>query len=357
METELNTFFKDLVVIELASVLAGPAVGSFFSELGAQVIKIENKKSKGDVTRTWKDPQEKQGVSAYYSSVNYRKEVIYANLSEEDDRERVYNLIKTADLVISNFKPESASKLGFDYPQLKRINPAIIVGNISGFASSTRPAYDAVLQAETGYMSMNGQPDSPPTKLPIAFIDVLAAHQMKQALLLAIIKKNRTGKGCLLETSLEETSIASMVNQSSNYLMNGVIAKRKGSLHPNIAPYGEIIQSHDDWQFALSIGNDQQFRRLCEILSIEIYESPKFKTNIDRVVNREEMIVLLNAASKKMDGKDLYDSMLEANIPVGKIKQLDEVLETNLAKSMVLEEEIDGAKTKRIKSVAFKMTD
>jgi len=154
--------FKDLVVLEFASVLAGPAVGMFFAELGAQVIKIENPTTGGDVTRSWKHSSEDKASdsSAYYHSVNFRKVVKFINIKDQNSRAALNELIHSSDIVISNFRHSSALKLEMDYDTLKTINPSIIYGQISAYGDDDdRPGFDALLQAETGWMSMNGQAD------------------------------------------------------------------------------------------------------------------------------------------------------------------------------------------------------
>ena len=189
--------FEGIKVIELASVLAGPDVGTFFSELGAKVYKIENKLSGGDVTRKWKSKYEdsNSSVSAYFSSVNYNKKYLFCDFNDESELLKVKNLIKEADIVIANFKKGSAEKFGLDYNSLKEINPHLIYGNISGYGSkSSRAAYDVVLQAETGFMSINGEPNSKPLKMPVALIDVLAAHQLKEGILVALLNKEKHNK-------------------------------------------------------------------------------------------------------------------------------------------------------------------
>ncbi|MBA3706968.1 MAG: CoA transferase, partial [Bacteroidetes bacterium] len=173
----MNTFFKELKIIELANVLAGPAVGMFFSELGAEVIKIENKSTNGDVTRTWKLASENKDstVSAYYASVNWNKKKLFIDLNKNEERQQVYGLIKNADIVISNFKPGDDVKLGMDYEKIKEINPSIVYAHLTGFGEADpRIAYDIVLQAETGFMYMNGISTEKPLKMPVALIDVLA---------------------------------------------------------------------------------------------------------------------------------------------------------------------------------------
>jgi crotonobetainyl-CoA:carnitine CoA-transferase CaiB-like acyl-CoA transferase len=350
--------FKKLKVVELASVLAGPAVGMFFAELGAKVIKVENKKVGGDVTRTWKTSQEDaHPVSAYFSSVNYAKTYVSLDISDARDYQKLIKLISTADVVISNFKTASAKKLKVDFATLKKINPTLIYAQLNGFNDANRVAFDVVLQAETGFMYMNGQADSEPTKMPVALIDVLAAHQLKEGILCALLKREQTKKGSLVECSLEEAAIASLVNQATNYLMNNSVPQRMGSLHPNIAPYGEIVYTKDKKALVLAAGNDKQFQDLCLLLGIEkIALQNKFLHNQNRVENRDELHIILSNAFLKKTIKEIYPKLLKHNVPVGAIKNLKEVFETKTAQQMILEETIEGKKTKRVKTVAFKVS-
>ena len=193
-----QAIFAGLTVVELASVLAGPAVGLFFAELGARVIKIENPVTKGDVTRAWKAPTEdkQKSDSAYYHSVNAGKEVHFLNLKTEEDRQQAYHLIEQADVVIVNYRVGAAQKLGMDYEYLNQLNPRLIYAELTGFgANDRRPAFDVVLQAETGFLYLTGEPDRPPVRMPVALIDILAAHQLKEGILVALLQRAQTGKG------------------------------------------------------------------------------------------------------------------------------------------------------------------
>src|SRR6056297_2267667 len=301
--TEKN-LFKGIKVVELASVLAGPAVGNFFSELGAEVIKVENKNG-GDVTREWRPANEtKDGPSAYYSSVNWKKESIFLNFNDDDDHQRVVDLIEESDILISNFKKGDDIKFGLSYAEVKKMNPSIIYGRITGFGSeSDRVAYDLILQAETGFMSINGQPGGPPTKMPLALIDLLAAHQLKEGILCAMLAgKAGEERSFLVEASLYDSAIASLINQATNWLMNGNVPQRIGSLHPNIAPYGEIFTTADDRLITLAIGSDRQFRDLCEILQAdELAKQSEYKDNEARVENRKKMSDILDEQIGKFE--------------------------------------------------------
>jgi len=353
---DLNPF-KDLLIIDASTVLAGPSVGTFFAELGAKVIKIENK-TIPDVTRSWKLPSEdpESTISAYFSSINYNKEYLQLNLKDAGDRELFVNLTNKADMLISNFKPGDEEKLSITDKELRTFNSGLIIGKINGFGSkSDRVAYDLILQAETGFMSMNGTPDSGPVKMPVAMIDVLAAHHLKEGLLIALLEKNKTGIGRTVSVSLYEAAVCSLINQASNYLMTGNVPKIIGSLHPNIAPYGEIFQTSDGKQITFAIGSDIHFNKLCIYLELEhLTDDPKFSTNPARVVNRTELFELLKHKIGRCTSHSILQKMLEEKVPAGKIKDLQEVFENETSKELIREEKIDGVPTKRVTSFAFK---
>lgn len=358
----MEAFFKELKVVELANVLAGPAVGTFFSELGAEVIKVENRLSGGDVTRSWKLPTENKhsATSAYFASVNYHKKSIFVDLTNEKDRQKVYELIKNADIVISNYKAGDDLKLGMDYNSLKKINTTLILAHLTGFGEKAhRTAYDLILQAETGYMYMNGTPQTGPLKMPIAFIDILAAHQMKEAILMAMLKKYRTGKGSKITVSLFDTAISSLSNQASNWLMAGHNPQPVGSLHPNIAPYGELFLTKDHKQIVLAIGSNKQFVELCRIVNInEISTDSKFKTNVERVKNRKELFEILQGEIVKTESELLMANLLSSDVPAGMIKSVQEVFESNDLHEKVLEDVASGGeKNRRVSTIAFELFD
>lgn len=349
---------EGIKVVELASVLAGPAVGMFFAELGAEVIKIENKTTGGDVTRRWKLPTESttRTTSAYYASVNWGKQVLLLDLRAEADRKQVEELLKEADIVISNFKTSSAQKLGMSYEQLKSINPSIIYAQLLAFDDSEeRPAFDVVLQAEAGFLFMNGAPGQPPVKMPVALIDLLAAHQLKEGILLALLKRYKTGKGSLVRTSLYKAALSSLANQASNWLNEGHIPQPMGTLHPNIAPYGDIFWTKDQKPIVLAVGTEKQFQLLCELIhQPELASHPLFTTNALRVKHRTALKEALEAAIRELDSREWIPKLHEARIPVGQINNMEEVFQAPSAHEMVLTYQLpDGYPAKCVKTVSF----
>jgi len=353
-----SRMLKNLKVLDFSSVLAGPAVATFFAELGAQVTKVENKLQGGDVTRQWKlasEPKE-SNVSAYFSSVNYGKTYLYLDLNNPEEKQQIIELAKSADVLITNYRDSSLKKLGLDYDAIKTLNPKLIYAAITGFETTPdRAAYDVVLQAETGYMAMNGTPETAPVKLPLAFIDILAAHQLKEAILLALLQRTETGKGSSVSVSLEAAAISSLANQAGNWLMAGHNPQPIGSLHPNIAPYGETFKTLDQKLIVTAVGSDEQFKKLCQILGDEsISEDEKYHSNPQRVQNRMTLHADLQQLFARFNRADLMEKFIQQNVPAGAIKTIAEVFESSFAQSMVLSEEIEGVPTKRVKSVAFR---
>lgn len=350
---------NDLVVVETAGVLAGPAVGMFFAELGAQVIKLENKRAGGDVTRKWKLPAEDPGspVSAYFSSVNWGKEHRQVDLSAVDERAAFDALIAKADVLITNHLAADAEKLGLQRDRLRALNPRLIHGHIKGFADQPhRPAFDVVLQAETGFISMTGTDGDHLAKLPIALIDVLAAHQLKEGVLLALLQRATTGRGAYVEVSLEEAALTGLINQASNWLMAGHAAKPIGTLHPNIAPYGELFACTDGGRLILAVGSDQQFTALCQVLDMNALPAdPRFGRNVERVRHRAALAELLAPAIARHERAALLSALIAAGVPAGAVNGIDAALATAAARSMVLEQDIDGVPTRRIRGNAFRI--
>lgn len=331
--------FSKLKVLELASVLAGPSVGQFFAELGAEVIKVESLNTGGDVTRTWKgNGEQTDDRSAYFCSVNWGKKSVALDLGSAEGKEVAHKLAVLSDVVIASYKPGDAEKLGVSYQQLSTFNKQLIYGQITGYGSENdRVGYDAVIQAESGFMDLNGERNGPPTKMPVALMDVLAAHQLKEGLLLALLKRERTGEGSFVEVSLIQTAIASLVNQASNWLVANKQPSRQGSAHPNIAPYGDSFLTQDGKRILLAVGTDRQFMNLISILEISpssVFET--YGTNLLRVENREDLNALLAKAISKIDSEKFVRMIHQHKIPAGIIQNIKEVFEMPEARELLI---------------------
>jgi crotonobetainyl-CoA:carnitine CoA-transferase CaiB-like acyl-CoA transferase len=331
---------KGLKVLELASVLAGPSVGQFFAELGAEVIKVENLKTAGDVTRSWKTAGEKtDDRSAYFCSVNWGKRSVAVDLTVLEGQEIVQKLAERADVIIASYKPGDAEKLKVDYKTLSAKKPSLIYGQTTGYGShNPRVGYDAIIQAEAGFMYMNGEPGGPSLKMPVALMDILAGHHLKEGILLALLEKAATGRGKLVEVSLIQAGVASLANQASNWLVSSKLPKKQGSAHPNIAPYGDVFKTKDSKEIILAVGSDQQFKELCKILRLNFLDQEeRFSTNISRVENRKELNVLLQDKIKDFSSKSLLQALELARVPAGIINDMSQVFDIPEAKALILE--------------------
>lgn len=345
------TFFQNLKILEFATVLAGPAVGAFFAELGAQVIKIEP--PGGDVTRHWRLPTETthSDTPAYFCAVNWGKQSVVIDLKTLQGQEQARELCRTADVVICNFKPGAARRLGLSYEALQAENPSMIYAHLSGYGSENpRAGYDAIVQAESGFMYLNGQEGSPPNKMPVALIDLLAAHQLKEAILVALLNQTQTQHGALIEVSLLQTALSSLANQATNWLMAAHAPQKMGTEHPNIVPYGHLAKTQDGSTLLLGVGTDTQFQSLCQLLGMpELAHDSRFQTNAARVQHREILRPLINTAFLSQTEEPLLSRMHAHNIPVGKIHSIPEALALPEAQDLLLE----VAHFKGVRTVAF----
>jgi crotonobetainyl-CoA:carnitine CoA-transferase CaiB-like acyl-CoA transferase len=353
---DTSKLLNGLKVLDLSSVLAGPQAASFFAELGARVIKVENKLTGGDVTRQWKMEIEDgdDPFSSYYWSANYGKEVHLLDLTNDDDKSTVETWISRADIVISNFPKRTAEKLGFCPYRLHNQYPQLIIAHLSAYEyDDPRPGYDLVMQAETGWISMTGTDENNLAKLPVALIDIIAAHQIKEAVLLALYQKQKTGLGSLAFISLYKSAISALANQATNYLMAGHVAGPMGTLHPNIAPYGDVFTTQDQKKMMLAIGSDGQFEKLCHVLKMSHEFLMMFSTNTERLKKRNELQSQLNQVIEQLNSEKLSDHLKLNHIPHCFIKSLNEVLDHPEASDIFNMFDFDGIKRTSVKTIAF----
>ena len=344
-----------LKVIDISTVLAGPSVATFFAELGAEVIKIEHPKNK-DVTRSWKSQEESpiHKTSAYFSSVNYKKKYLNLDLSEHLDYEEFINQIQNSDILISNFKKGDDKKLNSTDSILRKFNPNLIIAKITGFGlDSDRVAYDLILQAETGFMSINGEKNADPLKMPVALIDVLAAHHLKEGILLALLHRQSTGEAKTVHVSLFDAALSSLTNQASNYLMTKNIPQRQGNLHPNIAPYGELFLTKDKKEITFAIGSDRHFKQLCLFLDLPEGTKPEYASNQLRVMNRTNLAKSIQKKVENYNASEILQTLHGLKVPCAVIKKINEVLDDKKAQQLIRSEIIDGEPTSRITSIGF----
>ena len=353
--------FAHLRVLELASVLAGPQVGQFFAELGAEVLKIES--PAGDVTRTWKTAAETAAspvaadasVSAYFSASNWGKKSLVLALTSTAGQKELHYLAAQADIVLTSYKPGDAEKLGADYATLSKENPRLIYGHLTGYGpDNARAGYDAILQAEAGFMYLNAPGSGqPPQKMPVAMVDLLAAHQLKEGVLTALFQRERTGRGALVQVSLLDSALSALANQAATYLVTGHDPQPLGSGHPSIVPYGTVYRAADGRPLVLAVGSDGQFRQLCIALNKPDWAADsRFSTNVARVAHRTELEAMLAQCIAAVDGPALLAELERRAVPAGAVRSVGEALGQPSARVMLLPA-ADGLEA-GLRTVAFR---
>ncbi len=327
--------FSELKVVELGTVLAIPAVGVFFAELGAEVLKIEP--PAGDMTRTWKLPGEKKEPSAYYATVNHGKKILFRNLRNPEHLREVKKHILSSDIFITNLRTAKLKELKLDYESLKKED--LIYGQITGYGKEDNtPGFDAVIQAESGFMYLNrrSQADSP-MKMPVALMDLLASHHLKEGLLTALYRREKTGKGGFVYVSLLKSALSSLANQASAWIYAGIEPEPLGSEHPSIVPYGSVFETKDKKFIQLAVGTDKQFQALCEVLEIpETAEDKRFATNPERVQNRKETNRVIAEAIKKFSREELFSKLRERQVPCAKVLSVSEAFASQAGKELLI---------------------
>jgi len=326
-----------LRVLDLSRVLAGPTAGQILADLGAEVIKIE-RPGRGDDTRHWGPPwytggdREQQGESAYYLAANRGKKSVTVDITKPEGQRIVRDLAARSDIVLENFRVGGLARYGLDYASLSAINPGLIYCSITGFGQTGpdahRPGYDFLIQGMGGLMSITGEPDTAPgggpQKVGVALADVMSGLYAVIAVLAALAYRDRTGLGQYIDLALLDVQVASLANQAMNYLVSGQSPERLGNAHPNIVPYQVFASS--DGHFILAVGNDDQFRRLCETLDVPAMATdPRYATNAARVAHRDELIPYLQTIFV-CSGSDHWLQRFEAaGVPCGPINRIDQV--------------------------------
>jgi succinate--hydroxymethylglutarate CoA-transferase len=347
-------------VVDLTRILAGPLCAMMLGDMGAEVIKIEPPGT-GDDTRTW-GPPFVAGEAAYFLGVNRNKRSLTLNMAVPAGQAILAELIKQADVLIDNFKLGTLDKWGFSDAWFADSAPRLVRCSITGYGSSgpkaAQPGYDFILQAESGLMSICGEQDGGPTKYGIAIVDVCTGMLACNAILAALNARHRTGKGQKTEVSLYETSLAMLINVASNYLVSGKGGGRFGNGHPSIVPY--TTYSATDAMIALAVGNDTQFAKCAAVLGHpEWAQDARFATNRARVVHRDVIDGLINAALAN-DAADNWLRKLKAvGVPCGLINSVAQALDDphTAARRMVETVRHDTIGDLRMLGVPFKFSD
>ncbi|SDN67964.1 CaiB/BaiF CoA transferase family protein [Allokutzneria albata] len=311
-------------VTDLSRVLAGPYATMLLADMGADVIKIEQPGT-GDETRAW-GPPHAGGEAAYYLALNRGKRSLAVDLKDPRTQELVRELCVRSDVVVQNFRPGVADRLGLGATRLRAANPALVYCSVSGFGArrepADRPGFDAVIQAESGLMSVTGDE---PTKVGVAITDVLAALNAAVGILGALYRRTMTGRGDHVEVSLLDSALSGMVNLAQTAIVSGEEPARHGNAHPSIVPY-QAFRTRDG-QIMVAAGNDTLFRSLCAALDLPaLAEDPRYSSNRSRVAHRDSLVPIIQSRLSTQDSKWWVDVLLERGIPVGEIRGVRDAL-------------------------------
>ncbi|MEQ8449098.1 MAG: CaiB/BaiF CoA-transferase family protein [Nitratireductor sp.] len=349
-------------VIELARILAGPWAGQLLADLGADVIKVENPNG-GDDTRRWGPPFVKSHdgenlSAAYYHSTNRGKRSVAIDFSTPEGAAILKRLIATADVVIENFKVGGLKKYGLDYESLRADNPRLVYCSITGFGQTgpyaRRPGYDFIIQGMAGMMSITGEPGREPQKAGVAISDVFTGLYSVIAIQAALRHAERTGEGQYVDMALFDTQISVLGNQNLNYLVSGTPPVQMGNAHMNIAPY-EVVPVADG-HIILAVGNDGQFRHLCQVLGLEaLADDPDFATNPARVEHRKRLREKLVATLAGWQKQPLLDRLEAANVPASPINDIGEAFADPQAIARGMRMDLDDGQGNALPSVRAPM--
>lgn len=317
---------EQIRVLDLSRVLAGPYCTMLLADLGADVIKVERPGS-GDDTRQW-GPPFVGGQSAYFLCCNRNKRSVTVNLKLSRGQELVRTLATRSDVLIENFLPGTLEQLGLGFEELSRINPRLVYCSITGFGQTgplrNEPGYDIMIQGRAGVMSITGEPDGQPMKVGVAISDITAGLFAANAILAALLARERTGRGDRIDISLFDCTLAWLANVGSNYLIAGEVPRRHGTAHPNIVPY-QTFQAADD-SVIVAVGNDSQFQRFCHVIGrVDLAADPRFRTNALRVEHRGELLPLLADALRQRPSADWLAAFERAQVPAGPVNSIDRV--------------------------------
>jgi crotonobetainyl-CoA:carnitine CoA-transferase CaiB-like acyl-CoA transferase len=318
-------------VLDLSRVLAGPLCTMILGDLGAEVIKVE-RPGGGDDTRTWGPPWAygPEGREAvYYLCVNRNKRSVEADLKSAGGRDLVLRLARDADVLVENFAPGTMERCGLGWDVLSALNPRLVWCSITGYGSdgpeAGRPGYDFAVQARTGWMAITGEPGGAPMKAGVAVVDVLTGQNASIAVLAALRERDGSGTGQRVEVSLFDSALAGLVNVTQAALVTGREPARWGNAHVTIVPYQTFEAA--DRPFVVAVGNDAQWRRMCEAIGADaLLAEARFATNPQRVENRAELVDALAAIFAGRTAAEWLEILEAAGVPCAPVQGVREAL-------------------------------
>ena len=354
-------------VLDLSRVLAGPWAGQNLADLGAEVIKVE-RPGQGDDTRRWGPPYLKDAAGrdtsepAYYLSCNRGKKSIVLDLATPEGQRLARELAAKCDILIENYKVGGLARFGLGYDDLEASHPHLIYCSITGFGQTgpcrERAGYDLIAQGMGGLMSITGEPDGAPgggpKRVGVAIADLFSGMYATIAVLAALARRERTGRGQHIDLALLDCQVAMLANQAMNYLTSGRPPPRMGNAHPNVVPYQPFATA--DGQIIVAVGNDTQFAGLCAVIGRpELADDPDFATNAARIRNRERLLPMIAEQIKARTNREWQDALEAVGVPCGPINALDEVFADPQVRARGMRFELDHPLAGRVPMVASPM--
>ncbi len=354
-------------VLDLSRVLAGPWAGQNLADLGAEVIKVE-RPGQGDDTRRWGPPYLKDAAGrdtsepAYYLSCNRGKKSIVLDLATPEGQRLARELAAKCDILIENYKVGGLARFGLGYDDLEASHPHLIYCSITGFGQTgpcrERAGYDLIAQGMGGLMSITGEPDGAPgggpKRVGVAIADLFSGMYATIAVLAALARRERTGRGQHIDLALLDCQVAMLANQAMNYLTSGRPPPRMGNAHPNVVPYQPFATA--DGQIIVAVGNDTQFAGLCAVIGrTELADDPDFATNAARIRNRERLLPMIAERLKARTNREWQDALEAVGVPCGPINALDEVFADPQVRARGMRFELDHPLAGRVPMVASPM--
>ncbi|GAA3813150.1 CoA transferase [Sphaerisporangium flaviroseum] len=310
-------------IADFSQALSGPFCTLLLADLGADVVKVE-RPGTGDDSRSW-GPPFVGDTAAYFLTINRNKRSIVLDLKSEAGREAASRLVASADVLVENWRPGTARRLGLGHEELTARHPRLVYCSISGFgADRSDPGYDQVVQGTSGWMSLTGRPDADPVKTGVPIGDVAAGMSAAQAVMAALLRRERTGRGGYLDIAMQDSLVSMLVYHAGNYFATGRSPVRTGNHHGTVAPYGTFEVANG--LVNISVGNDRQWERLCTALGRpQLATDSRFSDNQSRVVNRDALHKELGATLSSMTRQAVLACTAEAGVPAGPIRDLAEV--------------------------------